>query len=139
MLPTDLTTNQVKMPSGTEIEFARSRSGDSRVEFTSTAGTPNMEHKVTVSHQRVGAGQSRRRRSMVRVDYEMNSQLDTSKIAKTSCYIVMDFPEGLADNYEWAEQVLANLLSFVATTGAATTVLLDGTGTGAVPLIKGTL
>jgi hypothetical protein len=35
--------------------------------------------------------------------------------------------------------VIAELLSFVATTGAATTVLFDGTGNGAQSLIQGTL
>jgi hypothetical protein len=38
-----------------------------------------------------------------------------------------------------AANVMAELMSFCATTGAATTVLFDGTGNGAATLLNGGL
>jgi hypothetical protein len=53
--------------------------------------------------------------------------------------MVLDAPIGaLSTSAEFAN-VIAEVLSFCATTGAATTVLFDGTGNGAAALIQGGL
>jgi len=56
-----------------------------------------------------------------------------------SAYVVVDLPVGAMSANTESKHVLANLLSFCATTGAATTVLFDCTGNGAAALIDGSL
>ena len=137
-LPTNLTTNEVKDESGTENEFSRLRNDSGSVEFTQTGAAPNLPHRLKVSHSEVGAGVSRRRRSMVRVDFSLQGV--TSLQPKTiSAYIVVDIPVGDVEDYAGAKKAVANLLSFCASTGASTTILYDGTGYGAAALINGTL
>jgi hypothetical protein len=67
------------------------------------------------------------------------STIDTTLPCTVSAYVVLDAPVGaLAANSEMAN-VLAELISFVATTGAGTTVLYDCTGNGARELLSGGL
>jgi hypothetical protein len=87
----------------------------------------------------VGVGLKKRRRSVVRFDKTIVSTVDSATLVTVSAYAVLDFPVGgLVANTE-ATNVLAELMSFLATTGAATTVLFDCTGNGAATLINGGL
>jgi len=69
MLPTHLTTNEVKNAAGTEVEFLRFDAAGRTVEFQQSAETPNLEHRLKTSHQESGSGVNERRRSMARVDW----------------------------------------------------------------------
>lgn len=137
MLATILNTNEVKNASGTEVEFTRLRAADRTVVYQQVAEPPNMQHRLTVSHQEIGGDVDARRRSVVRFDKEV-AGVSLAK-RKVSAYLVVDAPVGdLATSAE-IKNVIAEVLSFCATTGAATTVLFDCTGNGAAALADGSL
>jgi len=138
MLSDTLVTNEVKDAAGAEIEFERMTTKDRSTEFFKKGELPGAEHRLQVSHQEVGSGINRRRRS--RVGFSIISMgKDTLTPVTNSCYIVLDTPIGNQATYDDAKKVVANLLSFCATTGAATVVLFDCTGSGAKSLIEGSL
>jgi len=67
------------------------------------------------------------------------STVDATVPVTISAYAVLDAPIGaLTANTEFAN-ALAQLMSFLSTTGAATTVLFDCTGNGATALLQGSL
>lgn len=139
MLNNTLNTNEVKDRSGVEIEFSRIKTLDRTTEFSKIAEQPNLPVRLKVSHQETGAGITLRRRSVIRFDKSSISTVDATKVVTNSCYIVLDAAVGgITSNNELAD-VIAMVLSFVGTTGAATTVLFDGTGNGAKALIEGGL
>jgi len=137
MLPTSLTTNEVKDAAGAEIEFARLSTEGRKVVFAKAGELPNAPHRIVVSHAETGVGAALRRRSLVRVD---KTVAGVSGVPRTvSCYSVLDAPIGdLAVDTE-IKAVVANLVSFVASTGADTTVKYDCSGTGASALVAGSL
>lgn len=139
MLATTLNTNEVKNAAGTEQEFQRLSSEARRLEFGLITEAPAFKHRLIVSHDEVGTGINRRRRSSIRVNKEVASTVDATKTVTPSAYIVLDFPVGgLLANTE-AANVLAELCSFVSTLGGTNTHLYDGTGTGAAALLSGGL
>jgi len=138
MLSNTLVTNEVKDTSGTEVEFSRISTGPGRsTVFAKVSETPNQPYRLTISHSEIGTGADQRRRSMVRFDKDIAGASGDSRAV--TAYVVLDSPIGdLAATTE-VKNVLANLMSFLATTGAATTVLFDCTGNGAVVLVNGDL
>lgn len=139
MLSNTLNTNEIKNASGTEVEFSRlSQNGRSTV-FAQIGEVPSAPHRLTVSHQETGVGLKQRRRSLVRIDKHVVSPLDATLIVPISCYVVLDAPVGALNAMTECTNVVAEILSFCATTGAATTVLFDGTGNGAKALLEGGL
>lgn len=139
MLSDTLNTNEIKNAAGAEIEFQRLRSSDRLTVFGQVPESPSLPHRLTVSHQETGKGINMRRRSLVRFDKTVMSTVDTTLPVTVSCYAVLDAPVGaLVANTELANAT-AELMSFLATTGAATTVLFDCTGNGAATLINGGL
>jgi len=138
MLSNTLNTNEIKNAAGAEREFTRLSTVGRSTEFGLITEAPAYPHRLKISHQETGSGTSLRRRSIVRFERTAGGLVDPTKTEKTSCYLVLDYPIGNITAVE-AGEVLANLLSFVATTGAATTVLFDGTGNGAVALLSGGL
>lgn len=138
MLSNTLVTNEVKKADGTEVEFNRISSGPGRkTEFAQVAEVPNAEHRLKISHLETGSGSAQRRRSMVRFDKDVTG---VSGLPVTvSAYAVVDIPTGDLNATTEAKNVLAELMSFLATTGAATTVLFDCTGNGALVLVNGEL
>lgn len=139
MLSNTLNTNEVKNAAGTEVEFSRLSTSARETEYSQITETPAYPHRLKVKHQETGSGVGLRRRSVVRFDKTVAGQIDTTKNATISAYLVLDAPVGnLSANTEMAN-VLAEVLSFSATTGAATTVLFDCTGNGANALLTGGL
>lgn len=139
MLSNTLNTNEIKNSSGTEVEFNHQEdNGRSRI-FFQIGESPSLPHKLTVSHQESGSGMKRRRRSLVRFDKTTISGVDSLTPITTSAYMVLDHPVGASSSNAEAANVIAELLSFCATTGAGTTVLFDGTGNGAAALLNGSL
>lgn len=137
MITNTLNTNEVKNAAGAEREFSRLSISDRATEFSIVGESPAAPHRLKISHQETGSGLKLRRRSVVRFDITSTSDVDTVTPVTTSCYCVLDAPIGATLTNVKAAEVLANLMSFLATTGAATTVLFDGTGTGATAMLTG--
>lgn len=137
MLTNTLNTNEVKDAAGTEVEFTRLSIGDRSTVFAKINESPSLQHRLTISHSETGSGTGIRRRSVVRIDKSSISAVDLTTVCKTSAYLVLDAPLGHLTATTELAAVVANLLSFCATTGAGTTVLFDGTGNGAKSLISG--
>lgn len=139
MLANTLNTNEIKDSAGAEIEFSRlSQSGRETV-FAKIGETPSLPYRLTVKHQESGSGINKRRRSLIRFDKTVMSGVDTTKPVTVSGYVVLDSPIGALTSNADPTNVIANILSLCATTGAATTVLFDGTGNGAKTLLNGDL
>lgn len=136
-LPTNLTTNEVKNSAGTEVEFLRLSQLDRSVTFAQSGETPSLPHRLKVSHLETGAGSSSRRRSVCRIDKTIAG---TSTIPRViSAYVVVDIPFGDITTYTEVTNCVAELNSFMASLGASTTILYDGTGNGSAALINGSL
>jgi hypothetical protein len=139
MLSNTLNTNEVKDAAAAEVEFQRLSQDARSTEFAKISESPALPHRLKLAHQENGSGLKMRRRSVVRIDKTVMSTVDTTLPCTVSAYLVLDAPVGaLAANTEMAN-VLAELMSFCATTGAGTTVLYDCTGNGARELLSGGL
>jgi len=137
MLSNTLVTNEVKNSAGTEQEFSRISSGIRQTEFALNSESPSAPHRLRISHVESGSGIKLRRRSVVRFDKTVISSVDSVTPVTVSAYAVMDIPVGALTTTAEPANVLANLMSFVASLGASTTILYDGTGNGAVTLLTG--
>jgi len=137
MLNNTLNTNEVKDSAAAEVEFSRLSTDARSTEYAQITETPAAPHRLKISHQEIGSGSSMRRRSVVRVD-KTTTGVDLKPVTST-CYVVLDIPVGNLATYSEPKNVLAEIMSFCATTGAATTVLFDCTGNGASALITGGL
>jgi len=137
MLPANLTTNEVKDSSGTEVEFLRMSVSERKVIFAKNGEAPNAPYRLTVSHSETGSGVDLRRRSLIRVDKTVTG---SDNLPRTiSFYAVGDLPTGDLATAAEMKNVLANLISFLASTGGDTTVKFDCTGNGADAMINGTI
>lgn len=139
MLSNTLVTNEIKNSAGVEVEFQRLSTTDHATEFGLITETPSLPYRLKISHLETGAGLKRRRRSLIRFDKTTMSGVDATLPITTSAYLVLDFPVGAASSSAEAANVLANLMSFMASLGASTTILYDGTGNGAVTALTGGL
>jgi len=139
MYPLTLNTNEVKNAAGLEVEFQRHGSSGRQLEFAQLPEAPALPHRIRISHQEVGTGLAMRRRSRLRVDKTIPGQLDASKTVTVSAYTVVDAPIGQLAAITEVTNVVAELVSQLASKGASTTILYDGTGYGAEALINGSL
>jgi len=137
MLTNTLNTNEIKDNAGTEVEFTRLSIGDRQTEFAKISETPALPNRLKISHQESGAGTAKRRRSVIRIDRTTAGEVDTTVNVKSSFYIVGDIPVGNLTATTAAKVALAQLMSFLASLGASTTILYDCTGNGAACLIDG--
>lgn len=137
MLPSNLTTNEVKNSAGTEVEFNRLSTADRSVVFAQVGEAPNAPHRLKVEHQENGVGSKRVRRSLVRVDKTVSGADGTPVVF--SSYMVVVSPVGNIASLAEAKNVTAELMSFVASLGASTTILYDCTGYGADAAVNGSL
>jgi len=139
MLSNTLNTNEVKNSAGTEVEFDHLDSNGRTRVFAQKNEAPNLPHRLTIAHQETGTLLKKRRRSVVRIDKTVISAVDNVTPIVASAYVVVDLPVGGQTTNAESANVIAELLSFCATTGAATTVLFDCTGNGASALLNGSL
>lgn len=139
MLSNTLNTNEIKNAAGVEVEFTRLSQSDRSTVFAQVGEAPSSPHRLMLSHQESGTGMKKRRRSLVRFDKTVISGVDSVTPITVSAYVVLDIPVGAMTAATEASNVLAELMSFCATTGAATTVLFDCTGNGARELLNGGL
>lgn len=139
MLNDTLNTNEIKDSAGAEVEFQLLQRVGRRAEFAKVSESPSAPYRLTIQHQEIGSGLKKRRRSVIRFDKTVTSDVDSVTQVTPTCYCCLDFPVGALTTSAEAAHVVANLMSFLATTGAATTVLFDGTGNGATTLLNGSL
>lgn len=139
MLSNTLVTNEVKNAAAVKRDFTRLSIADRSTEFALIGEVPSAPHRLSIKHQETGTGLKQRRRSVIRFDKTSVSDVDSVTPVTTSAYIVLDAPIGATTTAAQSSEVLANLMSFLATTGAATTVLFDCTGNGAASLVNGSL
>lgn len=139
MLSNTLNTNEIKNSAGTEVEFSRLSSSDRTTVFGQIAESMSAPHRLSVSHQETGKGINKRRRSLVRFDKTVMSTVDSVTPVVVSAYAVLDAPVGALTANTEAANVLAELMSFLASLGASTTILYDCTGNGAATLLSGGL
>lgn len=139
MLSNTLVTNEIKNSGGTEVEFGRIGISDRSTEFAAVAETPSAPHRLKISHLESGSGLNKRRRSLVRFDKTVISTVDSETPVVVSAYAVLDSPVGALTANTEPTHVLAELMSFMASLGASTTILYDGTGNGAASLLSGGL
>jgi len=139
MLSNTLNTNEIKNSAGTEVEFSRLSVSERKTEFSQIAETPSLPHRLNIAHQETGVGIKLRRRSLVRFDKTVMSGVDATVPVTVSAYMVLDAPVGALTANTEMTNVVAELLSFCATTGAGTTVLFDGSGNGAAAALNGGL
>jgi hypothetical protein len=140
MLSNTLVTNEVKNAAGTEVEFTRFSMGPGRETVYHQSGeSPSSSHTITIKHSETGTGINLRRRSMVRVDKTVPSTVDATKTVVVSDYWVQDAPVGALTASTEMANVMAELMSFMSSLGASTTILYDCTGNGAATLLAGSL
>lgn len=139
MLSNTLNTNEIKNSAGTEVEFSRLSTSDRKTVFAQIAEAPALPHRLSINHQESGSGLRQRRRSVLRIDKTVLSSVDSITPVTVSAYVVLDAPIGAITTMAEPTNVLAEIQSFLSTTGAATTVLFNGTGNGAVALLEGGL
>jgi len=138
MLSNTLVTNEVKDAAAAEVEFERISIGAETTIFKKIVDDVANPIRMSVSHQHVGSGPTRQRRSVLRFDKGVTNSVTGNK-GTSSAYVVLVSPEGVIENQNNDKAVLAYLISFLASLGASTTILYDCTGTGAAALINETL
>lgn len=139
MLSNTLNTNEIKNAAGTEVEFQHLDGNGRTREFAQINESPSLQHRLRIAHAESGSGLRKRRRSVVRFDKTVISTVDSVTPVTISAYNVMDIPVGALAAYDEAKNTLAELMSFVASLGATTTILYDCSGNGAATLINGSL
>lgn len=139
MLPNSLNTNEVKNNAGTEVEFSRLSQLDRSTVFSKIAEVPSLPIRLGISHQESGSGIKLVRRSVVRFDETIISEVDSITPVTASIYQVAVIPIGHLDTLALPTRVNAYLMSFMASLGASTTILYDGTGNGSVAILNGSL
>jgi hypothetical protein len=139
-LSASLTTNEVKDRSGTEVEFSKLGNGTvgRSVTWAPAAETPNLPHRITLSHEEVGAGLGLRRRSVLRVDKTQLGDVSGDQVRHNIAQLTLDIPVGDISTLNGIKDALAELTSLVAT-NATTTFVYDGTGNGAAALLNGSI
>lgn len=135
-LPTTLNTNEVKNSAGTEVEFGYVDSPEKGILYKALTEAPNLEHRLRVNHQETGTNEDKVRRSVAEVYKYVTGVSGKKRLIRS--YKVDVIPVGDLANFDEVKNVSAELDSFCCTTGAATTVLFDGTGHGNAALINGT-
>lgn len=139
MLSNTLNTNEVKDSAGVEVEYQRLWTEGRTTVFAKIGESPNLEDRFAIKHAESGVGIKRRRRSVVRFDKTSLSTVDATLPVTTSAQLTIDSPIGAVTTDAELTNTLARLISFIASTGATTTILYNGTGNGAVALREGSL
>jgi len=137
MLNITLNTNEVKNSSGTEVEFTSMDSSGRTREFQQIAETPNLRHRLQIAHREAGSAEDNRRQSKIGIFKEVTGASGKKRVVR--CNLTIDAPVGDLSSDTEIKNVIAEVLSFCATTGAGTTVLFDCSGNGASLLVSGAL
>jgi len=133
MLPTQLNTNEVKNAAGTEVEFVRLGPIEGRplsVEFSKSGELPAYPIRLFASHEFIGEGRSRRRRTVTGVNYTVSGAhlVDATIATIQKSYTVTDTPIGNLASMAAPQDAMAFLISMLASRGVDATIKYDGTG-----------
>jgi hypothetical protein len=139
MLSDNLVTNEIKNSAGTEVEFTRLWIEGRTTEFHKIGEAQALPQILSIRHAETGSGIKRRRRSSVRFDYTVMSDVDVTVPITHTDYWIHDSPVGAFSANTYAVHNVSYLLSFMASLGATTTILYDGTGNGAQAVLIGGL
>lgn len=137
MLPNTLVTNEIKNAAGTEVEFQRISQSARSTEFAVITEAPNLPNRLFISHEEIGTGVDLRRRSLI--SFRKSVAGVSGETRKTTLNLSIDIPVGDIANTDEPKAVLAYMMSFVASLGANTTILYDGSGNGAQTVLTGGL
>lgn len=138
-LPSNLNTNEVKNASGTEVEFNRFGIDSlGRLVFRASSETPNLPNRLYIAHREVGEGINRRRESNITFRKTCAGVDTLATPVENVISLSLRFAVGNSDDTDEPQELLAYMMSFIASLGASTTILYDGTGNGASTLINGT-
>jgi hypothetical protein len=139
-LAATLNTNEVKDSAGAGITFTRWATGPGRyLEYAYSGETPSKPNRLKISHAESGTGLSRRRRSVISFERTDTGQVDATQFVKNRNYFVGDYQVGNMTSTAYMKELMANLISFMASLGASTTILYDGTGNGAATSLAGSV
>lgn len=130
-----LNTNEIKNSAGTEVEFTRKSTQGQTVEYAQITEAPNRQHRMRLAHQMLGTGEDERRRSNLRFSKEITGV--SGKVRTVTWSLTMDIPTGDIADYTEPKNLMAEGLSFCASTGADTTIKFDCTGNGADAIVNG--
>jgi hypothetical protein len=139
MLNNTLNTNEIKGSAGTGVTFSRLSINGRSTEFSYSGETPAKPSRLKISHQDFGTGLTRRRRSMIRFERTDTGQVDATQTVKNAVYVVADLQVGNMSSNAYPVELFAYLNSFMASLGASTTILYDGSGNGSALLYSGGL
>lgn len=141
MLPAALTTNEVKNASGTEVEFEFKKEEGSERIYALKGENPSSPQRIHFRYQETGKEGTvgRRRRSNLHITVQKPSEVDGVTPCVGKFDGTLDVPIGHMTTNDLAKLLIAYANSLLATNGAGTSVLFDGTGTAAAALINGTL
>jgi len=138
MLSNSLNTNEIKNAAGTEVEFVHfNQQGRTRT-FAQVNEPLSLFHRLDIAHMETGSGFKRVRRSKVGFSKQILSSDGVTPVTLLS-YNVTVIPVGAMVADTEVANVLAELGSFLYTTGAGTTLLFDGSGNGCICLRTGSL
>lgn len=138
MLPDTLNANQIKDKAGAGVNTFESVNDEGRTRlFRNTAAAYNRPHELAIKHRETGVGLKLIRDSVIICSLVVTG--DDGNPVKVEYLQRLRVPMGNLASQDPVKEVIANGLSFSATTGAASTVLFDGTGNGAIALRNGSL
>jgi hypothetical protein len=137
MLPLNLTTNEVKNQSGTEVEFGRIKANDRLVTYSKVGAAPNLDHTLSISHTVLGSGVDERRRTAILGYMEVTGASGAKRIIRVNH--TYDIPIGDIASYTDVILLDAEVGSFTYLDGTGSTFLYAGTGTGASAAVNGTV
>jgi hypothetical protein len=133
-----LNNNEVRDNTGTAVVFNRVSTNGKSSEYQIASEPPNAPKRISIKHAETGSGFARRRRSVLRADFTRTSTVDATKMTTTSAYVVLDAPVGAHTSTGDYASALSYIIALLANTGAAnTTIVYNGTATGAVALLNG--
>lgn len=137
-LPNNLTSNEVKTVAGAELEFSRYKTGPGAyVQWRLASASPALPFLLSISHAESGREFRLRRRSLFRTEKTSVSGVDSVTPITPLIYTVCDLPIGAMLTMDEGKAVMAAHISMLASIGASTTILYDGTGTAAAALLNG--
>lgn len=139
MLSDLLNTNEVKNAAGVEVEFERFETVGRSTTFHQIGESPAKPHTLSIKHAETGTGLDRRRSSAFIINKTVDSDVDTSRTCVIRGTVKLDVPVGMLETTAEFGNVLAEMMSFLASKGLSSTILYDCTGNGAKSLLEGSL
>jgi len=139
MLSDLLNTNEVKNAAGVEVEFERFETVGRTTTFHQIGESPAKPHTLSIKHTESGSGLARRRRSALIINKTVDSDVDPSQTCVCRAQFTVDLPVGMLETSTEFGNVIAEVISIMASKGLSTTILYDCTGNGAKSLMEGSI